>query len=116
MQKIELGEIIATRTIHLIDDSRRITIKIGKPIQFLDSPDYYCPYQITGLGNDNVKYAGGIDAVQALLLTLQKIGIDLYTSNEAIANRLSWEGDEKGDLGFPVPDSLIDLKTKKKDT
>ena len=83
---------------------------IGKPEKFPDADDYYCPYQIVGVGNERVRYAGGIDAVQALELTLKMIGTDLYTSGEAQSGALSWMGgSKKGDLGFPVPDGLRDL-------
>lgn len=55
-------------------------------------------------------YAYGVDALQALQLTLKKIGTDLYTSNEYKIGALSWVGkSNSGDLGFPVPDVLKDL-------
>ncbi len=101
--------IIATRELILID-GKKVSVIIGKPEKFPDSDDYYCPYQIMGIGRESVRYAGGIDSVQALILTLNMIGSDLYTSKEAKAGILRWVGGERGDLGFPVPEVLRDLK------
>lgn len=109
MEILNLGEVIATRNLYLIGSSSKIEIKIGKPARFSDAFDYYCPYQIIGIGTEKIKYAGGIDAVQALWLALHKIGAELYTSREAKTGLLRWEGDENGILGFPVMDNLEDL-------
>ena len=88
---------------------KTVTVLVGKPEKFPDAEDYYCPYQILGLGNERVRRAGGVDAVQALELALKMIGTDLYTSKESQSGELSWSGGKKGDLGFPVPDVLRDL-------
>jgi hypothetical protein len=110
MHLTSIGTAIATRQFDLRDGGK-VTVTIGKPERFPDSNDYYCPYQIVGSKRSHVRYAGGVDAVQALDLALKMIGADLYTSDEARNGALSWEGgSEKGDLGFPVPDVLRDLK------
>src|SRR4030081_2369044 len=101
MKLKDVGTVIATRELS-ISVGTTVTVLIGKPEKFPDSEDYYCPYQILGLGNQRVRYAGGIDAVQALELALKMIGTDLYTSKEVQAGELSWPGGKKGDLGFPV--------------
>ncbi len=107
-----IGTLIATREL-LLSDAKKITVKIGKPKKFPDGKDYYCPYQIKGLGDGQVRYAGGVDAIQAFQLTLTKIGTVLYTSDEAKAGQLKWNaGQTKGDFGFPVPDVLRDLLPK----
>lgn len=106
---MKITTVIATRVLDL-SDGRKVTITIGKPEKFPDAEDYYCPYQIVGIGSEHVRHAGGIDAVQALELALKMIGADLYTSQEAQAGVLSWNaGSKKGDLGVPVPDVLRDL-------
>jgi hypothetical protein len=110
MNLTNVGEIIAERNLNLVGDRPlKVIIRIGKPQIFPDSRDYYCPYQIIGLGKEKIRYAGGIDSIQALLLALDKIGVDLYSSQEAQSDRLRWEGDETGELGFPFPDALRDL-------
>jgi hypothetical protein len=84
-----------------------VTVLIGKPETFPDGNGCYCPYQILGIGDQRVRYAGGEDTVQALMLTLKKIGTDLYASPEAKAGLLTLYGSK--DLDFPVPDSIRDL-------
>lgn len=108
MKLTDVGVQIATRVLDL--GGRQITVVIGKPEKFPDAEDFYCPYQIVGLGSGRVRYAGGIDAVQAMQLALKMVGADLYTSPESQAKQLTWQGGESsGDLGFPVPDSVKDL-------
>jgi hypothetical protein len=82
-----------------------VIVKIGVPQRYPEGEeDYFCPYQILGIGDERVRYGSGIDALQALMLTLKMIGADLYTTPEAKSGALSWVGQSvKGDLGFPVP-------------
>lgn len=108
MELNSVGTIIAMRELELAG-GKKVTIIIGKPEKFPDFEDYYCPYHITGMGNERISYAGGVDGIQALLLALNKIGADLYTSKEAEAGILSWKGGEKGNLGFPVSKVLRDM-------
>jgi hypothetical protein len=104
-----VGVVIAIRKLDL-SSGKKVTVVIGKPRKFRTGIDYYCPYQIRGIGDGLVRYAGGIDPVQALQLTLMQIGAHLYASEEAKAGHLSWEaGSTKGDLGFPVPHIIRDL-------
>jgi hypothetical protein len=100
----ELGEVIATRELYVIDDHgtrRTITIELGKPTRFPDSTDYYVPFKITGMGSNRVLCAAGIDAFQALQQVMPIISAKLSVLNEAADGRLRWEGDESGGLGFP---------------
>ena len=104
MDLSSVGQVIATRRLTFVDDkTREVFVTIGKSQQFPDSSDYYCAYQITGIGDGKIKHAGGIDAVQALELAMKMIGADLFAFNRALGGKLRWEGDEKGDLGFPMP-------------
>lgn len=111
MKLTNIGIEIAKREL-VISGGKAVTVLIGMPQRFPDgNDDYYCPFKIIGISNDSVRYAGGIDAIQALLLAFQMIGSILYTSQEAKSGNLSWNG--VVDLGFPVPDSLQDLPPKK---
>ncbi len=106
MKLDNVGEVIATRRLFLdgeVAGSTDILVKLGKPQPFPDFADfYYCPYQITGLGDEKVRFASGIDGFQAIDPTFRAIGIDLYLGlNPEVGSRLRWEGDEHGDLGFP---------------
>jgi hypothetical protein len=69
--------------------------------------EYYCSYRIIGLQKEENGRVFGSDALQALQLTLIRVGAILYTSEEWKNGNLSWNGDR--DLGFPLPDSLKDL-------
>jgi hypothetical protein len=65
----DLGEIIAVRELSMVEDGkvdRKVEISIGKPRLFPDSGGYHCPFQIAGIGGEEIKYAAGIDAIQAL--------------------------------------------------
>jgi hypothetical protein len=100
----DIGEIIATRKLRLLGEKEReVTVLIGKPKQLPDSESYYCPLQIAGIGSEKILCAYGVDAVQAIQLAMEQIGIRLYASKEAKAGQLRWLSEEEDDLGFPVP-------------
>ena len=48
--------------------SREVTVRIGIPEP--DERDSRCPFQVKGLSNDAVRYAYGVDSLQALNLAL----------------------------------------------
>jgi hypothetical protein len=102
-----VGVVIATRDLDLAD-GRMVTVTIGRPEEFPDGGGFYCPYQITGIGREHVRYSGGIDAVQALQLALQLVGTELHVSKEGKARSLTWGAGQHGDLGFPLPQILRD--------
>jgi len=105
MKLESLGDVIAEREFLSIDPSgarTRIRISLGKPKPFSDSADFYCPYQISGVGDEKIRYAGGVDSMQAIQLALQIIGPDL-SSTVGNACKLTWEaGENDADLGFSI--------------
>lgn len=109
MQLTSIGEPFINRIMQL-HEAEHVKIAIGKPQKFPDGNDYYCPYQIIGLGDGKVNWSGGIDEIQALLLTLEGIGIFLNNSEEYKQGNLSWIGSADGNLGFPHLDSSGMLK------
>jgi hypothetical protein len=105
----DIGEVIASRDLTL-DQSKKVTILMGKPRCFPEPVGWICPYQKIGVGLNHVKNAYGGDSVQALILALSMVGAELYCSAEYEAGRLSWDGGAvKGDLGFPVPPNIQDV-------
>lgn len=106
MNLLSVGVIIARRELSLAQKAK-VSVCIGKPEPFPEGNGYYSPYQLIGLGDQKVRYAGGEDTVQALMLALKSVGALLYTSAEGKAGLLSWN--DCLDLGFPVPDSIRDL-------
>ena len=98
-------ELIAERQIEVRDAGtqrvRSIMVRLGKPERDpLQGGDWRCPLQIQGLGDDEVFYAHGVDAFQALELGFKILGIRLWSAGtDKIV--LSWLGDSN--LGFPPP-------------
>lgn len=105
-----VGQVLCGRELAL-RDGKPVSVIIGMPQSLPDGhEDYFCPFQIIGIGNEKVRYGVGVDAVQAVWLTLQMIGARLYASPEARSGALSWLG--QSNLGFPVPESISDLLPK----
>jgi hypothetical protein len=67
-----------------------------------------CTYEIGWPEAPRRFSSGGIDSMQALLLALQMIGAELYSSKHHDAGELVWER-EGGGYGFPVPRTISDL-------
>jgi hypothetical protein len=103
---MNLGQIVAHRTLVCGKGKTPVVISIGVPVPFDDGHDYYCPYQITGLSSVREGRAGGVDGVQALILALQMAAADLYTSEEWKRGDLRFLGARELDL--PIPDSIRD--------
>jgi len=75
-----LGTVIAERRLRVRGQpDLQVWIRIGMPRPFPDAAqgDYYCPYQITGIGSEKVQRAGGVDALQALELALHILPTEL---------------------------------------
>lgn len=68
-----------------------------------------CSYLIAWPDDPRRGEGWGIDAFQALHLTLERIGLDLYTSPYHKAGELVWEASGDG-YGFPVPPNLRDAR------
>jgi hypothetical protein len=107
MTELELetvGEIVAERTLALKEADavlREVKVIIGKPNHFPESESYYCPFQILGLGDQRVLWAGGFDSVQAMQIALRTIGFILERDRPSSS---AWSGDD--DPGFPSIDDL----------
>lgn len=101
-----LGDIVGIRELSLIDErgtNSKVQVRIGAPSCFPDSTDYYCPFQIVGLGDEEIRFAAGVDAIQAVQLVMSMIGAILRFRSENVASTLRWEaGNGEGDFGFPV--------------
>lgn len=104
MKLESVGELIASRSLTLMGDDNstsEVTVLLGKPQQFPDDKNYFCPYQLKGVGDEKVRYMGGVDAFQALHLALSILRVELEVLNKQLAGRLRWECDDSGALGFP---------------
>ncbi len=104
MMPTEIGSAIAERLLHCDDPDeghRVIRVLLGAPQQSKEPPsDWYCPWQIVGLGDEKVRAAYGVDAIQALQLVMRMIGAKLHAQT-AHGVRLWWLEESSSDLGFP---------------
>ncbi len=100
--------IIATRILKLRRDATHVdvAIRIFAPKQVGDA--WTCQYEIDWPEGKETRAAWGIDSVQAIILALQMVGADIYTSNYHKACVLIFESSGQG-YGFPVPESLRSL-------
>lgn len=107
--------VIATRELDL-SGSKKVEVIIGAPLTVDDKrQEFWCRYQILGMGQESIKRGIGGDALQALCIALNAVSTDLYLSEEYQMGRLSWEGGLTiADLGLPVADGILDDVRKAK--
>lgn len=101
--------LIGTRVLTLRTEAGEVPVPvtIHGPEEGTDG-GWLCRYEIGWPDELRVSVAGGVDALQAVHLTMQKIAIELYTSDEHREGRLSWSG-QGGGYGFPMPKGGRDL-------
>ncbi len=96
MNRDELTDVIAERELDRPEEeSPRIVVKIGRPAPDPEI-DWTCSHQIQGIGDERVRTAHGVDAIQALQLCLEMIRVDLGALQ--LSHQLTWLGEN--DLGF----------------
>ena len=99
---------VATR--HLVLRSENgdvdVPVRIHAPEQA--EAHWICRYEIGWPKGIAKRWGGGVDAVQALLLTMQMIGSEIYTSAHHASGELMWLEPGRG-YGFPVPSGIRDL-------
>jgi hypothetical protein len=99
---------IALRTLTYLehDQAIQIQISISAPVQ-AEGP-WFCEWSIDWPHGMRASRAYGVDGVQALRLTLEMIGTELYSSPYHATGHLYFEKPGDG-YGFPVPSNLRDL-------
>src|SRR5580698_4004670 len=93
-------DVIASRFLELGHEdgtSSPIVVRIGRPRR--DAVDYRCDYEIEGLSKMRALHIRGIDDVQAPWLALVGVGVELRSSDEGKAGRITFGGE--ADLDFP---------------
>ena len=69
-----LGRVIAVRRLRVPGHpTRAVTVRIGVPRRLGGGWDWGCPIEISGLGAPRLRYGLGVDAFQALQLSLDYI-------------------------------------------
>jgi hypothetical protein len=99
---------IATRVLKLRSGGKEIEIPIRLFAPQRGEGGWFCRYEIDWPDNKRIRDAWGVDSVQAVVIGLQMIGADVYTSSYHKSGNLMFEGPARG-YGFPVPSSLRDL-------
>lgn len=85
-----------------------IPIRIFVPQLESDGRGWQCRYEIDWPHKQRLSAGHGVDAVQALQLTMQKIGTELYASDYHKSGKLYFDQPGAG-YGFPVPKSARNL-------
>jgi hypothetical protein len=99
-----VGETIATRSYSLLREGETGVVLLGKTLHFPNHIDFYCPYEIKRSIHRKLWGIGGVDAFQALQLAVNTLRVELEMLRRNGGGQLVWEGDDKGDLGFPPLD------------
>lgn len=87
-------EVIAHREFDVPGGSTPAVLRIGRPEAHPDG-DWVCAVQITGLGDDEVYEAAGVDSLQALTMALQMARVRLESHRRT--QRIAWlSGDDLG--------------------
>jgi hypothetical protein len=100
--------LIITHRVMLKIASGEIAIDIRLYMPARQGADWGCLYEIDWPEGTKSKVARGFDALQALMIAVQMIGADLYTSTYHASGRLRALGGEEG-YGFPVPKPIRHL-------
>ncbi len=97
--KIKLGQVIARRmlTEYTGDSIREVAISIGAPRPHPEG-DSECPFAIESYDQSKVESAGGVDALQALLMAIEGVRIRL----DQTGCRFEWLGSDLG-WGAGIP-------------
>lgn len=81
MRIFELGDVIAERRFVFRANagwSRDVDVKLGRPVpDSMPGQAWVCPFQISGLDRERVMGIFGADAMQALLLAIHTIPVEL---------------------------------------
>lgn len=99
---------ILERILHYSAAQRNIEITISIDLPVQGDRDWSCLYRIAWPDGTYMGSGYGLDATQALLLALQAIGTDIYTSDYHRSGRLRWLDSGDG-YGFPVPNTISHL-------
>ncbi len=101
--------LIANRMLTLRNgnDQTQIPIRIFAPEKSTKG-SWFCRYEIDWPSEQHKMAIGGFDSMQALVLALQAVGAEIYSSSYHKSGTLYWDAPKKG-YGFPVVPTLRDL-------
>jgi hypothetical protein len=100
--------VIAIRRLKLQLPAKEIDVFVRIFMPEAENGSWRCAYEIDWPNRKKSSAAVGFDSVQAIFLALQKIGIEVYTSDYHRQGQLIWFEANQG-YGFPVTKNLRDL-------
>jgi hypothetical protein len=82
MREFQIGDIIAEQQLVLeaaSGEPRPLVVRVGRPVRDLGAKHetWVCPFQIDGIDSGRVRGIFSVDAMQALLLSLHTIPVEL---------------------------------------
>ena len=80
METVKLGAVLASRVVRFqpaAGEAIDAVVRLGMPVADDDGRDWLCPYQISGIRDEPVRAAFGVDAMQALVLALHILPTEL---------------------------------------
>jgi hypothetical protein len=100
MPNDEPMDVIASRILE-VDGEPKFHVRIGRPKPAPEGDCWFCPYEIAGPLTNRKGRFGGEDGMQALVLTLNILSVEIEISEENAQGRLSWLGSKE--FGLPSP-------------
>lgn len=100
--------LVATRTLYVrigAGSEKGVEVRIFKPEP--DGSAWRCRYEIDWPKGTRKSFGQGVDAAQAIIIAMQKVGAELYTSSYHAEGKLRFEKPGSG-YGFPVPKPMRD--------
>src|SRR5262245_16418492 len=94
--------VILNRTLKIdaVGHQAEVPVKLYLPVNLGDH--WQCEYEIGWPDSARRRKVYGIDSVQCLLLALNKVGADIYTSEAHKSGKLIWEKRATA-MAFPCP-------------
>jgi hypothetical protein len=103
--EIECGEVIAKRTLSVAEGPTgdpKFYVQVCAPRPFSVGGGYYCCFKITGPDVAVARWMAGADSMQALLLALKILPIELQSICRSRNLSIYWDR-EGDDMGFSQP-------------
>ena len=103
--------IIARRTLTLRQQGQDHAVEVTLAAPRFETGCWLCSYEIHWPSGPSRFYGAGADSMQALVLAMQMVSAELYTSAAGKAGELFFETPGTG-FGFPAPPTMRDLLTE----
>jgi hypothetical protein len=101
---VKVGRVIARRQLTRGRRTRPVAlVEIGQPRKTRGHDDFFCPFRIKGVGDESVRAAYGVDAVQAMQLVSKAVAAELFRFPD-----LTWLG--MVGTGFPAADESLPME------